>query len=384
MTSSASTTSWGLPENRASAIGGNRSVVAGRRIVVFVGPGNNGGDGLVAARYLAEWDADVAAYLLTPRDASDANLNAVRDLGVKVITAADDLASVALDEAIDNAELVVDALLGIGQHRPIAGELAVILERVQRAQERPSPPLVVAVDLPTGVDADSGSADAYSVRADMTVTFGLAKVGLYALPGSEYAGEAEIVDIGLPKAGERDVPVDLLSTAWVRIFGCRRDPRRATRGRSVACSSSQAPTASWGAARLTAEACDRAGAGLVTVACTSRLQSMIAPALPEATFLLLDEEPVADAIRGALPQCDVLLIGPGLGQSAATRALVGDLLGASSGARRGCVIDADGLNALAKSGSRERRYPGAVLLTPHPGEMARLPGWSTSECKRTG
>ncbi|MHB8514745.1 MAG: NAD(P)H-hydrate dehydratase [Dehalococcoidia bacterium] len=353
-------------------------VVAGRRILVLAGPGNNGGDGLVAARHLAEWDADVAVYALAPRDASDVNVAAVRELGVPVFAAPDDAGYAALDEAIGKAELVVDALLGTGRTRPIAGALADILVRLQRALDGPAPPRVVAVDLPTGVDADSGRADPLAVRADLTVTFGLAKVGLYTLPGSEYAGGVQVVDIGLPRDAERAVPLDLLGSQWVRD---RLPPRPAagnkgTFGRVLVVAGSEQYV---GAARLAATACYRAGAGLVTIACTPRVQAMVAPALAEATYLLLDGARPAAAIVDALAACDVLLIGPGLGQAPEARALVVDVLRAVPATVGACVIDADALNALARTDGWSERLPARCILTPHPGEMARLLGGGIAE-----
>jgi NAD(P)H-hydrate epimerase len=229
----------------------------------------------------------------------------------------------------------------------------------------------VAVDLPTGVDADSGRADPLAVRADMTVTFGLAKVGLYTLPGSDYAGSVQVVDIGIPKEAERDLPIELLSTTWVRerLPGRPVASNKGTFGRVLVVAGSRQFV---GAARLAAEACYRAGAGLVTIACPAEVQAAVAPALPEATYLLIGNGDDRAAIAEALDRADVLLIGPGLGQAPATRALVGDLLHAVPDSVRGCVVDADALNALAQSESWSDRMSARCVLTPHPGEMSRL------------
>ncbi|MBF6599724.1 MAG: NAD(P)H-hydrate dehydratase [Dehalococcoidia bacterium] len=345
-------------------------VVAGRRILVLAGSGNNGGDGLVAARHLAEWEADVVVYLLAARGTDDPHLAAVRALGVPVFVATDDAGYVALERAVDDAELVVDALLGIGRSRPSAGALRAILARLQRARERPAPPRIVAVDVPTGVDADSGAAEPLAVRADITVTFGLAKVGLYTLPGSEHAGSIQVVDIGLPRDAERDVAVELLGTGWVRdrLPARPASSNKGSFGRVLVVAGSDAYV---GAARLTAEACYRAGTGLVTLACGPRVQAAVAPALPEATYLLLPDDPAA-AILDALRHADVLLIGPGLGQDAKTRALVADVLRGAPASLRACVVDADALNALAYDGVSPGEIAVPCVLTPHPGEMSRL------------
>ncbi|HEX5479633.1 MAG TPA: NAD(P)H-hydrate dehydratase [Dehalococcoidia bacterium] len=347
-------------------------VVAGRRILVLVGPGNNGGDGLVAARHLAEWEGDVVVYMLAARDESDSNLRAVRDLGVPVYVAGDDEGYRALDEAIGRAEMIIDALLGIGRSRPITGVMAEILGRVNDAHGRSPAPRVVAVDLPTGVDADSGRADPLAVRADMTVTFGFAKVGLYTLPGSEYAGKVQVIDIGLPKGAEHEVTVELLASTWIRDRLPARplDANKGTFGRVLVVAGSDNYV---GAARMTAEGCYRSGAGLVTIACDASVQAAVAPALPEATYLRRGAG-AADALIEALSSYDVLLIGPGLGQSEETRALVLDVLARVPESVRGCVVDADALNALARVDGWSERVKARCVLTPHPGEMARLTG----------
>jgi len=353
--------------------------VAGRRILVLCGPGNNGSDGLVAARHLAEWEGDVVVYLLAPRGETDANLAKVREGGVPVFTAGEDADCSALQQALDGAELVIDALLGTGRSRPIDGALAEVLRRVGGATARPQPPKVVAVDLPTGIDADSGRADSLAVRADLTITFGLAKVGLYTLPGSEYAGRVQVVDIGLPKEAVLNVPLDLLGTAWVRdrLPARPKSANKGTFGRVLVVAGSRSYV---GAARLAAEACYRAGAGLVTIACPASLQPLLAPAIAEATWLPLDDEDgalaasAASAVVEALASYDVLLLGPGLSQAAGVRAMVGELIAAIPDNVRACVIDADALNCLAQQPRWHEKLRRPAVLTPHPGEMARLLG----------
>jgi hydroxyethylthiazole kinase-like uncharacterized protein yjeF len=349
-------------------------VVAGRRVLVLVGTGNNGGDGLVAARHLADWDAEVVVYLLAPRAEDDPKLAPLRERGVPITAATDDGDGSILRQSLDGAELVVDALLGTGRRRPIEGALATILRSLETRMEAARPPKVIAVDLPTGVDADSGHADPLAVCADLTVTFGLAKVGLFTLPGSEHAGRVQVIDIGLPKDAVRDVPLDLLDNAWVRarLPERPRSANKGTFGRVLVVAGSAGYV---GAARLAAEACYRAGAGLVTMACTRAVQQMLAASIAEATWLPLDDEDGAiaawnvDLIRERLSGYDVLLIGPGLGQAAGTRSLVDGVLSALPDNVRACVVDAD---ALAGLPDRARRVHTPCVLTPHPGEMSRL------------
>jgi NAD(P)H-hydrate epimerase len=358
-------------------------VVAGRRVLVFVGPGNNGGDGLVAARHLAEWDADVVVCMIAPRDDSDANYAKVRELNVGLLTPPDP-GGKRLQEAIDGAEIVIDALLGIGKHRPIEGPLADMLQRLRAAAERSVPPKVIAVDMPTGVDADSGVADELAVRADMTVTFGLAKVGLYTLPGSEYAGKVQVVDIGLPKDAERDVPVELLSTAWVRerLPARPKSANKGTFGRVLVVGGSENYV---GAPRLAAEGAYRTGAGLVTIAASSSLRSALAAGVPEATWLTLHDPFVEREDRAAILSVDwdALVIGPGLGQREDAGLLAGSVVGhTNTNGTASHVIDADALNALAKFGGHWWKTDRRLILTPHPGEMARLLGTSVEEVQR--
>jgi len=347
-----------------------------RRIVVLVGPGNNGGDGLVAARHLADWSARVTVYVAAPRRAPDAHLDALRERGVEVRAADDAGAEDALHAALGDAEVVVDALLGAGSSRPIDGAMAGALRLLAACRARPGGPRLVAVDLPSGVDADSGRADPLAVAADLTVTFGFAKAGLHMLPGSELAGRIEVVDIGIPPGAADGVALELLSSAWVRPRLPARPAggNKGTFGRVLVVAGSQ-----WyvGAARLAAEACYRAGAGLVTIACPQRLQAMIAPALPEATWLPLDDAPAlrppaTGAIVDALAGYDVLLIGPGLGQDPGVRDAIVAVLERVPENVRACVVDADALNALAHRERWHERISRPCVLTPHPGEMARL------------
>lgn len=355
-------------------------IVAGRRVLVLAGPGNNGGDALVAARHLAEWEADVAVYLTSARH--DARVEAVREDGAPVFAAPDDTGYASLQEALGGAELVVDGILGTGRARPIEGAIAEVLRRLAAARARSLPPKLLAVDLPTGVDADSGHVDPLAVAADATVTFGMAKVGLYTLPGSEFAGGVQVVDIGIPKAAESVVTTELLATPWVR----ERLPARpaggnkGTFGKALVVSGSRNYA---GAPRLVAEAAYRAGAGLVTVACPASVQPIIAPAIAEATWLPLDDEEGALAdeatneIVAALARYDVLVIGPGLSLEGDVRKVVPAVLARIPSNVHACVVDADALNALA---ALEGDWAGAVgvplVLTPHPGEMARLLGSS--------
>ena len=188
--------------------------LADRKIVVLAGPGNNGGDGLVAARHLKDWGADVTGVLLKPRGEDDANLKALVERDVPVVVIDDDVAK--LDEALTGAELMIDALLGTGRARPIEGPLAGVLDKLRDTRSRRLPPRLLAVDLPTGLDADTGAIDPHTVAADQTVALGWSKVGLHTLPGAQYAGRVEVVDVGISPEFGSSIQTELMTASWAR------------------------------------------------------------------------------------------------------------------------------------------------------------------------
>jgi hydroxyethylthiazole kinase-like uncharacterized protein yjeF len=354
--------------------------VADRAVLVLVGPGNNGGDGLVAARHLQDWGAKVEVYLLKPRDPEkDDVYRQVVERGVPLRTAGDDSDFATLEEALSRSEVVLDALLGTGRMRPIEGELAEMLRRLAAAREKPLPPQILAVDLPTGVDGDSGAADPLCIAADVTVALGHSKVGLHTLPGSQYAGRVEVVDIGIPPALSQNLPFELMTDAWARSLLPARPPaaNKGTFGKALVVAGSVNYI---GAASLACQAAGRVGGGLVTLACPQTIYPIMAAKLVEPTFLpLRDQEGFLTAeathpVLQALAQgYSALLVGPGLGQSAYVRAFMRQLLPAlPTEGLRAVVIDADGLNALAGADNWWEGLRVPAIVTPHPGEMSRL------------
>ncbi|HXF50907.1 MAG TPA: NAD(P)H-hydrate dehydratase [Dehalococcoidia bacterium] len=353
-------------------------LVADRSVLALIGPGNNGGDGLVAARHLADFGAKVGVYLLRSRGEDDPNYRQVIERNIPVGQVEDDPDLAGLREALAGADAVIDALLGTGRARPIEGPLAAILDALRERQALPNPPLVVAVDLPTGVDADTGAADPRAVRADLTVTMGFAKVGLYCLPGAELAGRVQVVDIGIPAEAARDLPYELLDTTWVkeRLPERPRGANKGTFGRILVCGGSERYI---GAPRLCAAAAYRVGGGLVTVACPRSIASAVGAGLDEATYLPLPEtagllaEDASAELRREAAAYDVIAVGPGLGRGAGPSRFVREtLLAPLSGGPRAAVIDADALNALAEEPRWWERLALPSVLTPHPGELSRL------------
>lgn len=357
-----------------------------RIFLVLVGPGNNGSDGLYAAHYVRGWDIDTTAYLLGDRADDDPALLAAIESGVEIVRAEDDRDHTQLDALLDNAACVLDALLGTGRARALTGEFATVLERLAARREQRFPPKIVALDLPTGVDADSGHADPLTVAADLTVTFGFSKIGLFQLPGRDLAGEVIRADIGIPTALSDGLPYEELTLRVVQPGVPPRpaDAHKGTFGRAMLAAGSRRYP---GAARLAAEAAARAGAGLVTIAAPSEIQPLLAAGLPDATHEPLPgtegalDERAAGALLRALPGATALLVGPGLSHTPHTVAFVRSLLAGLSAidGLEGLVIDADALTALVEMPGWHEALDVPRVLTPHPGEMARLAGLTVDD-----
>lgn len=357
-----------------------------RPVLILVGPGNNGGDGLVAATGLREVGGEVHAYLLRPRDEADPVWRAAQQAGVPTTIAEADPDLERLDTLLGEASCAVDALLGTGSRfggsegRAIKGTLAAVLDHLAEARAARPELLLIALDLPTGIDADTGGADSHAVAADLTVCFGYAKVGLTQAPGRMLAGDIVVAPLELPAEAEAALPYDEVEPRLARLGVVPRPPdaNKGTFGHAmIAAGSTRYP----GAARLAAEACARSGAGLTTLAVPAVVQALVAPSFPDATYEPLPSQ--AGAMRGAeaarrllraLDGCDALLLGPGLSLTPATEEFTRSLLAGLDAVNglRAVVLDADALNALARH--REWAAWSAVprVLTPHPGELARL------------
>ncbi len=368
--------------------------IAERRILVLCGPGNNGGDGLVAAGHLKEWAADVIVFLLKPRPDDDTNHAALVEREIPVVTVGDDGWEKSFADALGGCELVIDALIGTGRARAIEGDLATVLGQLKEARERRLPPRLLAVDLPSGLDADTGAVDPLAVAADATIALGFAKVGLHLLPGARFAGEVEIVDIGVPPELASSIQTELITRRWAQDHLPERpdDAHKGTFGSALIVAGSPRYT---GAAYLACMGAMRAGTGLVTLACASAIHPILAAKLNETTFEPLDGtdgeltaqdvHSVLRALSGRDYEC--LLVGPGLSQSGYVQAFVHALLpklsddqqGGSERSLRAAVIDADGLNNLARIDGWLALINVPVVLTPHPGEMSRLTGLSVAD-----
>ena len=354
--------------------------VVGTHTLVLVGKGNNGGDGLVVARRLSSWGGHVAVCLAGDRPDGDPKLVPVLAQRTPIFTPG----TPELRAALATADIVVDAVLGTGRSRPIAGSLEALLRDVEAERSRRPALRLFAVDVPSGVDADTGTVDPACAGADITVTLGRPKAGLYRFPGAEVVGTVEIAGIGLPPGLDSDIPVDLMTRAWAASALPTRPlaGHKGTFGRTLVVAGSRSYV---GAAALAVGGAGRVGAGLLTLAAPASQQAALALMAAEATHL-----PLAEAVPGVhspaaagqvleeAEKCKALLVGPGVGQAPETRAMLRDLL-LSGEPLPPPVIDADGLNFLAREDGWWNKLPGPAVLTPHPGEMARLTGLSTVE-----
>jgi len=376
-------------------------------VVVLVGPGNNGGDGLVAARHLTQRGYKVRCYALSKRGPEDLNSSRLAALGVTSVCASEDRDSSILHEMLSGSSAVVDALFGTGIHGPLRGEAPRILAHVaaflstrvntQAAvpgivpQAPAHRPLVFAVDMPSGLDADTGEIDAATLKADITITFASFKRGHLLLPGGPLAGLVYVADIGLGDLIS-DEPVYAACPLLVRSWLPERIPagNKGTFGSALVVGGSINYS---GAPRLAAEAAYRAGAGLVSLAIPEGIYAAVSSQLPDATYYVLPgdsrfigQEQACIALPD-LRRYSALLVGPGMGTHEQTGAFLHSLLRAGDWASPQeatpplppTVIDADGLNLLTKLPGWWEHLPADSILTPHPGEMARLCAMSVQE-----
>ena len=347
------------------------------RVLALVGPGNNGGDGLVAARHLQRWLGGVTAVILAPRPDDDPKRDLAVLAGVQVIALADGPVAF-LERSLSSTVLVVDGVLGIGATRPLEGVIREAAALVNAERARRDTLHVLALDIPTGIDAATGDADADALNADATVTFGFPKPGHFRFPAAARTGRLIVADIGIPDVLARDIPEEVVTAAWARAHLPRRplDSHKGAFGRVLALAGSRNYV---GAAYLACMGAARSGAGYVTLAVTPAVQTLVTGKLTESTYLLLpdDGDGTADPeavsiLRAAMPACDALLIGCGLGQQDTTRILLHQILLSPTPLPLPAVLDADALNFLASTDHWWQRLQANAILTPHPGEMARL------------
>lgn len=339
-----------------------KRIVKGKlsKVIICCGKGNNGGDGLALARILQADGSNITAVLLYPREEyrglAALNLERAEKFGVRVASWSENTAS-----ELKDADVIVDAILGTGTFGAPREPLPRVIEAINRAN-RP----VLALDIPSGIDADTGNVPGTAVKAHMTVTFGLAKPGLYIYPGAEYAGEVVIDHIGFPEAliEDEQLFIHCLTVADVQKMLPRREPtaHKGTNGHLLVIGGAPGM---YGAPALAALGALRTGSGLVTVAVDDL-----------ARFVDKPRETMAVELEDALQRLDdyrAVVVGPGLGAESGLEVMKAVV----ASANRPLVIDADGLNALAQNMELMKEIRVPAVLTPHPGEMARLTGLET-------
>ena len=352
------------------------------RVAILCGKGNNGGDGLVVARHLHDSGVQVSVWLLAAagdlKEDPATNLGIAEAAGLRIEQVVDDAGWVALTAELQATDCIVDALLGTGLHRAARGEIAEAIEAINRSTIP-----VVAVDVPSGVSADTSNLLGATVEADLTVTFAAPKVCHVMGPTDIYCGEVVVADIGIPRRVMESAPASLqlltASDALALLPVRAMESHKGDCGRVLVVAGSVGTT---GAAALTAEGACRGGAGLVTVATPEPVYPIVAAKLTEPLVVPLPVmecgglgDAAVDRVLEMTVNADVLAIGPGLGTDASTVAAIRSVLDQTGVP---IVVDADGLNAFAGEPQLIASEV-ARVLTPHPGEMARLLGSSVAK-----
>ena len=377
------------------------------QVIGLVGPGNNGGDTLVALTALLSEGWKARAYLVKRK--KDDLVKQFIEAGGEVLSGEN--AFEKLGESIESADVLLDGILGTGVKLPLKKEVAELLTEVNDILDglEEEAPLVVAVDCPSGVDSDTGEVAEETISADITVTMAAVKQGLITLPAFEYIGDLQVIDIGLPDELDSfdDIKTEVADEDYVAGLLPERtlDSHKGTFGTALIAAGYVHYT---GAALLAGEAAYRSGAGLVTMAVPASIQVALAGQLPEVTWVLLPHQMGMIASGGAevlaknFEKSNALLLGPGFGTEEATKEFVENLIEGKFSAKKTqprigfvhseagkkdegnaklppTVVDADGLKLLAQIKDWHKKLPPFSILTPHPGEMAVLTGLTKEE-----
>ena len=379
-------------------------------VLGLVGPGNNGGDTLVALAHLAAQDWHARAYLVNRPSEKDPLVERLRQAGGEITIAGQDESEEMLTAFIGAASVVIDGVLGTGFKLPLKKDIAEVFQATNSAiADLDWPPYVVAVDCPSGVNCDTGEAVQDAIPASVTVTMAAVKQGLVKFPAFDLVGDLRVVDIGLTDDVKAwaEIRNEVADEEMVGEILPERpdDSHKGTFGTALIAAGSINYT---GAALLAGKAAYRVGTGLVTLAVPSPLHVVLAGHFPEATWLLLPHEmgvissEASDVLIKHLDRVTGLLLGPGFGTEETTRDFLENLIEAKTLLKKGgprigfvhedkkqkeeknvtlppLVIDADGLKLIKQIDNWEKLIPPSSILTPHPGEMAILTGLSRDE-----
>lgn len=355
--------------------------VKNRQVGVIAGRGNNGGDGYVMARYLKQKGVSVKVYLLASArrvqgDAA-ANLKFLKPLDIPLIELSGDAAFSKHKSEMARLDVWIDAILGIGLKSDVKGYFKTVIDFIN-GLDKP----VFAVDIPSGLNSDTGQVCGACIRAKATATFAFAKTGHMIYPGTQYTGALNVVDIGIPlPIVEAIAPrQEVLTDNLIKSYLSHRAPdaHKGTTGHLLVVAGSPGKT---GAAAMTSVAALRSGAGLVTLGIAESLNAVLESHILEAMTAPLPEtqpgilgESAFDSVNNCMEGKKSVAFGPGLGQAEETISLVHKIVESSP---IPLVIDADGLNNLAGNTQILKNARAPIVLTPHPGEMARLANTTT-------
>lgn len=359
-----------------------------KKVAVIAGRGNNGGDGFVIARYLMEKGICVTTFLLSSKKAvtGDAKIN--MDLAQKLCDRSRLCSIIEIPDAdtfekrkslILHHDLFIDAILGTGLNSEVRGFFKDAIELINTSK-RP----VFSVDIASGLHSDTGQPLGVAVKADATATFAFAKAGHILYPGNKYTGDLKVIDIGIPGfiAREKNICLSLIEKDKVADCFTPRSfqSHKGSFGHLLVIAGSRGKT---GAAALCANAAMRCGTGLVTMGIAKSLNKIIEPQVIEPMTYPLPEKENGflsdncfDDIQKLLKDKQALALGPGIGTKKSTRKLVGQLIDKS---RVPLILDADAINCIADNPDILKKKNTPVILTPHPGEMARLCHLTTQE-----
>ena len=348
-----------------------------KKIVIVAGKGNNGGDGFVIARHLLNHGISVKVFLLSDpkglRGDAETNFHIFHRMKGEVISVPSSKDYQKVRKDLEKVDLLIDGIFGTGLDAEVRGYYREVIDHLNTLQKP-----IIAIDIPSGLDANTGKPLGTAIRASLTVTFGLPKVGHIVVPGPDYVGRLKVIDIGIPKilVEEEKIQTHLLEHEEIKKWlsmSRRPDTHKGDYGHLLVIAGSVGKT---GAAAMACEAALRVGAGLVTLAIPKSLNTIMEVKLTEVMTEPLPETPKQTlslrAFNPILRLCEnkkAVIIGPGIGTFKETQTLILKLIKTLD---IPIILDADGLTALA---TQPKTLPAAnrsLILTPHPGEMARL------------
>jgi len=354
-----------------------------KRVVVVAGKGNNAGDGFGVARILMNKGCCVTVCILAEpaeiKGDARINLDILSSMNADIHSAPDERAFEQIKPILKEADLIIDAMLGTGLKGEVKGYYADVIAFLNKLKKT-----IISIDIPSGLDANDGKPLGVCIKADLTVTFGLPKLGHLIYPGVDYVGKLALVDISIPRylVDEEDIDVEILELEELKnvLIPRRGDSHKGNFGHILVIAGSTGKT---GAASMASEAALRSGAGLVTLAIPETLNPIMEMKLTEVMT-----EPIPDEGRGffgkasmdkLLSLCqgkDLMLLGPGIGTHTETVKVVEEMIASF---QKPLVVDADGLNCISMNVDVLAKAKSPLILTPHPGEMARLRKISTGE-----